>query len=105
MMKGDQQAPVVMRILSVPLALVGVGLVLMPLLARRPDGLLAAHSDQLSLWVVLTLHPIAGAAMLVCAGCMWFRYSRGVLILFWCMVILALLAAPITAGYLMHYGK
>jgi hypothetical protein len=104
-MKADLRAPIALRMLSVPLGLLGMGFVLLPLLARRPDGLLAAHPHQLSLWAQLGLHPVVGATMLVCTCCVWLRYSRTVLWLFWSLVILALLGAPVTVSFLVHYGK
>jgi hypothetical protein len=105
MMKQEEQiASVLRRIRSAVLAVIGVGYLLMPILAMRPDGMLA-YKGGASLWTVVIMHPIVGAAMVYTAIISWRRCTTMLILWFWAFFLLLVAGSPVTVGFLTHYGK
>ena len=98
-------APLALRLLAAGLVLLGMAYVLMPMQALRPDGALAAHRDSVFLWVVFSLHPMLGIAMVVTGFLVWYRYTKRVLVCFWMLVAALGVGSPFTMLLLTHYGK
>ena len=110
-MRADTHAaPVAVRIFAALLALGGVGYILFPFGALRPDGLLASHPGQglggiLQRQMLLVLDPAFGVLAVIIAVCVFRAYTRKVRLLFWLLFVAAIAWAPVAVSLVLHYGK
>jgi hypothetical protein len=104
-MNTDKETTPSLRILFVLFAIIGVAYFFVPLIAMRPDGIIAAKPQNADLWIQLALHPLIGAAMIFHAFRTWRRYNWKSILYLWLSAGIVILGSPFTMGLTIHYGK
>ena len=104
-MDTDRETTPSLRILFMLFAIVGVAYLFVPLLAMRPDGVVASKPQNVGLWIEVALHPLIGAAMVYHAFHTWRRFNWKSILCLWLSAGVVILGSPFTMPLLIHYGK